>query len=127
MPSYAGERPTGRFEVYSWLFMRVSGIVLLVMALTHLLIMHYGITVKELSFDIVAQRWNGPFWRLYDFILLVLALIHGMNGARIVIDDYIASKGWKLVTKTLLAAALILFLLLGAWVVITFDATAFAS
>ncbi len=127
MPSYPGGRPNGRFEVFAWLFMRVSGIVLLVMALFHLLLMHYGITVKELSFDIVAERWNGPFWRLYDLVLLLLAMIHGVNGVRIVIDDYVQSKGWRLFTKTVLIATFTVLMIMGVWVVVTFDAARFAS
>ncbi len=127
MPSYTGGRPNGRFEVFAWLFMRVSGIVLLVMALYHLLLMHYGITVKELSFDIVAERWTGPFWRLYDLVLLLLAMIHGANGARIVIDDYVQSNGWRLFTKTVLIATFSVLMIMGVWVVVTFDAARFAS
>ncbi len=126
MASYAGARPSGRFEVIAWLFMRVSGIVLLVMAMTHLVIMHYGITVNELSFDIVAQRWDGPFWRLYDFVLLGLALFHGANGARVVINDYVYSKGWRLLSTTLLVTAFVVLMIIGAWVVVTFDAARFA-
>ena len=33
-------RPTGGLELYAWLFMRVSGIALLLLALGHLAIMH---------------------------------------------------------------------------------------
>ena len=32
------ERPTGGFELYAWLFMRVSGVLLLFLALGHLAI-----------------------------------------------------------------------------------------
>lgn len=127
MASYAGSRPSGRFEIYAWLFMRGSGVVLLVMALAHLIIMHYGITVKELSFDVVAERWEGWFWRSYDLVLLVLALIHGMNGARIVVDDYVRSPRWRLFTKTILTAMTLILLVMGTWVLIAFDASKFVS
>ena len=89
MTGYSGARPTGGFEALSWLFMRISGIVLLVMAVFHLLLMHYVIEVDNLTFAVVAERWEGPWWRLYDFFLLAFALTHGVGGARIVIDDYV--------------------------------------
>lgn len=127
MPSYYGARPAKKLETYSWLFMRLSGIVLLVMALLHLIIMHYGITVKELSFDVVAARWDGPFWRIYDFILLALALVHGVNGARIVIDDYVPPGAWRVLARSALAVAFMVLLIMGSWVVVTFDASAFAG
>ena len=34
------ERPAGGFELWSWLFMRISGLVLLILAVGHILIMH---------------------------------------------------------------------------------------
>lgn len=120
MPTYPGERPVGRFETLSWLFMRVSGIVLLVMAVLHLLLMHYGIGVENLSFDVVAARWESPWWRLYDFFLLAFALTHGVNGLRIVIADYIRSSGWRLFLNTAVALVFAALIVMGAYVIVTF-------
>ncbi|MBW3590906.1 MAG: succinate dehydrogenase, partial [Actinobacteria bacterium] len=87
--------PSG-FEVWSWFFMRISGIVLLFLVLGHMAIMHvFGGGVERINFEFVAQRWDGLFWRTYDFPLLALALLHGVNGARIVIEDYIRWDGWR--------------------------------
>lgn len=121
MPDYARARPEGRFETFSWLFMRVSGIVLLVMAVFHLLLMHYGIGVENLSFEVVATRWQGPWWRLYDFFLLAFALTHGVNGARVVIDDYVPRGGWRLFCNTILAFAFAGLLVMGSYIVLTFS------
>jgi succinate dehydrogenase / fumarate reductase membrane anchor subunit len=120
MASYATARPTGRFETYSWLFMRVSGIVLLVMAVFHLLLMHYGIGVENLSFDVVAARWANPLWKLYDFFLLLFALTHGMNGARILTNEYIGAGGWRVFLKTVTALLYGVLVVMGAWVIVTF-------
>ncbi|MBI4529908.1 MAG: succinate dehydrogenase, hydrophobic membrane anchor protein, partial [Candidatus Latescibacteria bacterium] len=84
----------GNFEVYAWLFMRVSGVVLLFMALGHLTVMHLLNSVEEIDYDFVAARFATPFWRSYDFVMLVLALLHGINGARTVLEDYVHSGGW---------------------------------
>jgi succinate dehydrogenase / fumarate reductase membrane anchor subunit len=119
-----GTQPVGRFETNSWLFMRISGIVLLVMAVLHLLLMHYAVGVENLTFDVVAQRWAGPWWRLFDFFLLALAWTHGANGARIVISDYIRPRGWRLFANTLLALVYTLLLVVGAYVIVTFNVTA---
>lgn len=124
MATYPGAQPVGRFETMSWLFMRVSGVVLLVMAVFHLLLMHYGIGVENLSFDVVAERWSGPWWRLYDFFLLALAWTHGVNGARIVISDYVRPRGWRLTANTLLASIYAVLLVMGAYVILTFNITA---
>ncbi len=124
MPTYPGAPPVGRFETMSWLFMRVSGIALLFMAVIHLMIMHYGIGVENLTFDVVAERWASPWWRLYDFFLLGLAWTHGVNGARIVITDYVRPRGWRFLAHTLLAGLYVVLLVMGAYVILTFNVTA---
>jgi succinate dehydrogenase / fumarate reductase membrane anchor subunit len=124
MASYSIERPTGRFETVSWLFMRVSGIVLLLMAVFHLLLMHYGIGVENLSFDVVAARWASPWWRLYDFFLLGFALTHGVNGARILLDEYMRAGGWRLFVKTVLSLVYVTLIVMGTYVIVTFNVPA---
>ncbi|MDQ4107987.1 MAG: succinate dehydrogenase, partial [Actinomycetota bacterium] len=39
-PSAGRDRPIRGFELWTWLFMRISGIVLLFLAVGHVLIMH---------------------------------------------------------------------------------------
>jgi succinate dehydrogenase / fumarate reductase membrane anchor subunit len=107
----------GRFEMYSWLFMRVSGIVLLVMAVFHLLLMHYGVGVDQLNYQVVASRWGNPWWRLYDGLF---ALTHGMNGARILMDEYLRAGIWRLFLKIVLSLLYLLLVVMGAWVIVTF-------
>ena len=87
--SYGRSRPTGGLELWSWVFMRVSGCVLLFLALGHLVLMHLIHNVDEINYAFVASRYAGWFWRGYDLLMLVLAMIHGVNGARILIDDYV--------------------------------------
>jgi succinate dehydrogenase / fumarate reductase membrane anchor subunit len=120
MASYPEARSEGRFEAYSWLFMRVSGIGLLVMAVFHLLLMHYGIGVENLDFDVVAERWMSPWWRIYDFFLLGFALTHGVNGARLLLDEYMRAGGFRTVIKTLLALLYFVLIVMGAYVIVTF-------
>ena len=124
MASYPPVRPTGRFETYSWLFMRVSAIVLLVMAVFHLLLINYGIGVEHLNFDVVAARWANPWWKLYDFFLLGFALTHGMNGARILMNEYIRPGGWRVFLKTALSLSYVTLFVMGAWVIVTFNVPA---
>ncbi len=122
--SHLGTRPIGRLEMVSWLYMRLSGILLLVMAVYHLLLMHYGIGVENLSFDVVAARWESPWWRLYDLVLLVFALSHGVNGLRIVIGDYVRSDKWRFVFNTVLALVFSTLIVMGVFVIVTFEAAA---
>jgi succinate dehydrogenase hydrophobic anchor subunit len=84
------ERPIGGFELWAWLFMRISGLVLLILAVGHTLIMHLPSGgVDRVDFGFVAARWGSPFWRTWDWMMLTLALIHGINGLRNITLDYV--------------------------------------
>jgi succinate dehydrogenase / fumarate reductase, membrane anchor subunit len=79
-------------ELAWWVFMRLSGVFLVVLSFFHLF-KNYIIT-SELSWDYEAvaasYSFNNPenVWnRLYLLALLVLGLMHGANGLRYVLDD----------------------------------------
>jgi len=114
-------RPTGGLELYAWLFMRVSGILLLLLALGHLAIMHLIHSVDEINFAFVAGRWANPLWRLYDWMLLTLALVHGFNGLRVMVDDYVRQAGWRMICLVVVYALTFFFLIAGSMVVLTFQ------
>lgn len=110
-----------RFEVLSWYFMRVSGLVLLLIAVLHLLIMHVWYGVDAIDYRFVIGRWASPFVQVYDLALLLFAMLHGVNGTRWVIDDYFHSRGWNLFFKSALYVLAAIFILMGATVIFTFD------
>lgn len=115
------------FEMFSWYFFRVSGLLLIFLALFHVILMHVVHTVDEIDYAFVADRWSSPFWQVYDFLLLTLAMLHGVNGARLSIDDYIRSPGWRITAHTTLWIAGFVFMVLGAMALITFDPAAFET
>jgi len=111
----------GNFELWSWFFMRVSGVVLLVMVLVHFAIMHLITPIELVTFDFVALRWSNPLWRVYDLVMLSLAVIHGMNGVRVVADDYVRSQGWRVMVAILIYSVTFVFLVIGAEVIFAFQ------
>jgi succinate dehydrogenase / fumarate reductase membrane anchor subunit len=117
-------RPESGIELYAWLFMRVSGVVLLFMALGHLAIMHVINNVEIIDYQFVARRYMTPFWRTYDLVMLWLALIHGLNGVRILVEDYVGARGWRVVTLASLYVVGFVFLVLGSLVILTFQPVA---
>jgi succinate dehydrogenase / fumarate reductase, membrane anchor subunit len=116
------EKPTGgsNFELYSWYFFRISGLLLIFLAVIHILVMHVFNTVFEINYEFVADRWASPFWRTFDWLLLFLALTHGLNGARIATDDYIRSPGWRIFMYSVIWSTLIIFSALGTIAIVTF-------
>jgi succinate dehydrogenase / fumarate reductase membrane anchor subunit len=94
------------------------------LALTHLVVNHVSTDVSCTSYQLVQMRYANPFWRLYDWLLLTLALLHGMNGLRVVVDDYVQAHGWRLSLQALLALTTLVFFLLGTITLLTFQGTA---
>lgn len=127
-----GRRPGGGrarplstgLERYAWFFMRLSGVVLLVLAVFHLMWMHFAIGVENIDFQTVVNRWRNPLWRLYDLGLLAFALSHGTNGLRSILDEVLDSPGWRLTAKSLLFLVAFALASAGAYVIFTFDAAA---
>ncbi|MEJ2209403.1 MAG: succinate dehydrogenase, hydrophobic membrane anchor protein [Anaerolineae bacterium] len=117
----ARPRPASNFELYSWFFMRVSAIALFTLAVFHLVWMHIVVGLDAINFEVIAQRWQSPGWRLYDMFLLVFGWLHGANGMRVVIDDYIRSQGWRVLLKSVLYVLVFVIVVLGAYVIFTFE------
>src|SRR4030088_312794 len=86
-------KPSGGFELAAWFFMRISGLILVVLALGHLTITHLLNNVESINSFFVANRWADPkvgvFWRLWDLTMINLAVLHGFNGLRQILDEYI--------------------------------------
>jgi len=118
----ARSRQRSNFELYSWLFMRVSGLVLVFLVLGHLLIMNIlDGGVQRINFAFVAGRWASPFWQVWDLLMLWLAMLHGTNGLRVVVNDYAERDATRFWLKMLLYVAAAFTIILGTLVIFTFD------
>jgi len=89
-----------RFEKLAWSFMRLSGLLLVVLVLAHLFIMHIERDIVEITGQFVVDRFlASPLWIAIDLSMLLLAWLHGLNGVRIVLTDYMrrgAPRRWVL-------------------------------
>jgi succinate dehydrogenase / fumarate reductase membrane anchor subunit len=109
------------WEKWGWLYQRVSGVVLVVLIFGHLFTnLFLGQGVRAIDFAFVAGKWANPFWIVWDLLLLWLALIHGSNGMRTLINDY-TRRRFRIVLLVLLAVVTVGLLLIGTLVLTTFD------
>ena len=109
------------WEKWGWIYMRFSGILLVVLIFGHLLVnLFLGQGVSAIDFAFVAGKWADPFWIVWDTLLLWLALIHGANGMRTLTNDYARGR-LRIVLLVALAGATIVLLTLGTLVLTTFD------
>lgn len=117
-----GSSGRSNLELYSWLFMRISGVFLIFLVLGHLLIMNVlDGGVQRINFAFVAGRWSSPFWQVWDLLMLWLAQLHGGNGLRVIINDYAERDTTRLLLKAALYSSMVLILVTGTLVIFTFD------
>lgn len=79
-------------ELNWWIFMRMSGLVLMFLVLGHVYMTFIQTSEMDATYVAVVNKLSNPAWKFYDWLILVLALLHGANGARYVIEDYVRSR-----------------------------------
>ena len=110
------------WEKWGWIYMRASGVVLVVLIFGHLFVnLVAGEGVKAIDFAFVAGKLADPFWRVWDTLLLWLALIHGANGMRTLTNDYATNRLVRYILLGAIAASTAVLLILGTLVIYTFD------
>lgn len=132
---YAGQGSA--LEYYLWLFTRLSAVFMLFIGAFG--IVYANLAGGRLTMDTPTQYlwgffpvywhvqnsdivdvfpyWSNAFWRVYGMILLFIAAVHGFNGLRIVVEDYIHRPILLLLAKGLVFV-LFLFVVGAAGVVI---------
>jgi len=110
------------WEKWGWIYMRVSGVLLIVLIFGHLFVnLMLGEGVNALNFAFVAGKLSSPFWQIWDVAMLWLALIHGGNGMRTLVNDYATNRISRGILKYAILAAVVILIVLGTLVVFTFD------
>lgn len=110
------------WEKWGWIYMRASGVLLVVLIFGHLFTnLWLGEGIKAIDFAFVGGKLSDPFWQWWDLLLLWLALIHGANGMRTIVNDYVSRIGVAKSLKGAIFVATALLIVLGTLVIFTFD------
>jgi succinate dehydrogenase / fumarate reductase membrane anchor subunit len=109
------------FELLSWFFMRISGLILIFLSLYHLIWWNLVIGVEHLDSQVVIERWNNPFWRLFNVALVLFAMLHGLNGARYSIEDYVRRPGLQVAVKSVVYTLVLGAMTVAVFALLTFD------
>jgi succinate dehydrogenase / fumarate reductase membrane anchor subunit len=129
---------TGTLEYYLWLFTRLSAILLLFAGAAGIAYASlFGRTlmdapaqyrwaffpiywhVQNTNVPDVFPLWSNAFWRVSCTILVGVALLHGINGLRVVVEDYVHHPLLQLLARG--ALALLFLFVCGAGVVVIFE------
>ena len=121
-PARPARRKGVNWEKWGWIYMRVSGVILLVLIFGHLFVnLMVGDGIKAIDFAFVGGKLSNPFWQWWDVAMLWLALIHGGNGMRTIVNDYAAHRTTRGILKGALLFSVIVLITLGTLVIFTFD------
>lgn len=109
-------------EKWGWIYMRASGVLLIVLIFGHLFVnLMTGDGIHQIDFAFVAGKLASPFWQWWDVLMLWLALIHGANGMRTIVNDYVTNAKIRTILVGSLWVSAGFLILLGTLVVFTFD------
>jgi succinate dehydrogenase / fumarate reductase, membrane anchor subunit len=81
---------------FSWIFQRISGLILVVVMIGHYILMHYTPESGH-TYDAVLARMQSNWYRVLDLVFLLLAMYHGLNGIWGIFRDY-KLKPWQSIT-----------------------------
>lgn len=121
-PHTAPRRRGVNLEKWGWLYMRISGVLLVILIFGHLWFnLMLGDGIHGLDWGFVAGKLANPFWQWWDILMLWLALIHGANGMRTVVNDYVTHPTARRVLVWAIGLAAAFLIVLGTLVVFMFD------
>ena len=98
-----------------WLFQRISGGFLLLALLVHFWVLHFfPVEGGTITYETVMSRLGHPLWKAFDMLFLIFAIYHGMNGAMMLVHDYIKRPGIRTTVVALLWTGALYLLILGS-------------
>ncbi len=92
-------RQTTRSGAVAWLLQRITAIILFVLLISHFVTYHFLSQGHAVTYDqVMAKLARYSLWfSLIQFLFLLTALYHGLNGVWSVAEDYVHRRLWRLV------------------------------
>jgi succinate dehydrogenase cytochrome b556 subunit len=99
----------------AWYLQRITGALLVVLLVAHFWVEHFmtaPLRRGELTYARVMERLANPYWQAIDIAFLIVALHHGLSGARSILLDFgrLGPRAARAATILLVVAGV-----LGAW------------
>ena len=127
------------FEYLMWIFTRVSGLTLILLAVIGMagafimgarLQMDVGTLMRWTFFpnsyhvvnsDVadIELGWATAYWQIMQMLIVFFGGTHGINGLRVIIEDYIGLSWLRILLRGLLFLIWIFMLILAIYVILT--------
>jgi succinate dehydrogenase / fumarate reductase membrane anchor subunit len=66
----------------------------------------------------VAVGWATAFWQIMEMMIVFFGVTHGINGLRVVIEDYIGTGFLKIILRGLLLLLWIFLMIVSVYVIL---------
>jgi succinate dehydrogenase / fumarate reductase, membrane anchor subunit len=129
--------PGWNLEYMMWLFTRISGLAFFLLAIIGLLgalymgarlQMNVGTIMRWTFFPNIShvqdsnipdtEPWAMALWQIFQILILFFGGTHGLNGLRVVLEDYVQRPGLQMLLRFVIFLVWIIMLLLSIYVVV---------
>ena len=95
-----------------WYLQRVTGALLVLLLIMHFWVEHFvsaNLRRGDLTYDAIRARIANPIWQTVDIAFLLIALLHGLSGARSIVLDYsrIGRRGARVATAAMFVIGIV--------------------
>ena len=137
MKSQKVPHPGWNLEYLMWIFTRISGLAFFLLAIIGLLSalymgarlhMNVGTLMRWTFFPNPnhvldseipnIDPWANALWQIFQISILFFGGTHGLNGLRVVLEDYIQRPGLQLLVRFVIFLLWIMMLMLSIYVVL---------
>jgi len=137
MRSRTMPKPSWSLEFLMWVFTRVSGLSLILLAVIGISLgllmgarsqMDLGTFMRWAFFPNPSHvldseipdiyLWSNGFWQIMEILVVVFAATHGFNGLRVVLEDYTSPGFWQGLLRFLIFLLWIFSALVGIYVIL---------
>jgi succinate dehydrogenase hydrophobic anchor subunit len=132
------------FEYLMWIFTRISGLAMILLSLVGLagafamgarvymstqnLVDVWALArwsffpnpnhVVNTNIPDVSIGWATAWWQIMEMLILFFGVTHGMNGLRMVIEDYVGASWGRTLLRGLIFLGWLFMLILGVYVIL---------
>ena len=107
-------------SIWSWFLQRITAAILVIGLFVHFWVLHFALE-RPLNFDKVQARLVSPCWIIFDMILLLCAVYHGLNGLWGIYVDFNPGEKARKIIGWIFAIIGILSFFFGAYILFPFQ------
>jgi len=102
---------------YRWFLQRLTGLLLAVFLITHIVVIHFSGN-SPIDVNAAQARFQNPFWLIFYILFLTNTIFHALNGLYGIIEDYNPSAALRLFLSVVLWCTGVVALIWGILVIL---------